>query len=76
MAPGIRDLAIYGRTVHHAMLAHGRAVQAFRASGKQGEIGITNANSSYEPADDTPETAEAVELARDFESLTGDLQLS
>ena len=66
MAPGIRDLAIYGAAVHHAMLAHGRAVQAFRASGRQGEIGITNANTSYEPADDTPETAQAVELARDF----------
>src|SRR5687768_5677307 len=68
MAPGIRDLNIYGRTVHHAMLAHGKAVQAFRASGRPGEIGITNANTSYEPADDTPETAAAVELARDFNS--------
>ena len=68
MAPGIKDLAIYGRAIHHAHLAHGRAVQAFRASGKGGEIGITNANSSYEAADDTPETAEAVELARDFDS--------
>ena len=68
MAPGIRDLNIYGRTVHHAMLAHGKAVQAFRASGRPGEIGITNANTSYEPADDTPETAQAVELARDFNS--------
>jgi beta-glucosidase len=50
------------------MLAHGKAVQAFRASGRPGEIGITNANTSYEPADDTPETAQAVELARDFNS--------
>jgi len=68
MAPGIRDLGITARTVHHAMLAHGRAVQAFRASGVQGEIGITNANTSYEPADDSPETAAATELARDFDS--------
>ncbi|MCE7929271.1 MAG: beta-glucosidase, partial [Chloroflexi bacterium CFX7] len=68
MAPGIRDLGIYGRSIHHALLAHGRAVRAFRASGKQGEIGITNANTSFEPADDTPETAQAVELARDFQS--------
>lgn len=68
LAPGIRDLPIYGRTIHHALLAHGRAVQAFRASGRQGEIGITNANTSFEPADDSPETAQAVELARDFQS--------
>lgn len=68
MAPGIRDLGIYARAVHHAHLAHGRAVQAFRASGRSGEIGMTNANSSYEAADETPETALAVELARDFDS--------
>ena len=68
MAPGFRDLGLYARAVHHAHLAHGRAVQAFRASGKGGEIGMTNANTSYEPADDTPETAKAVELARDFDT--------
>lgn len=68
MAPGMRDLAVTARTVHHAHLAHGLAVQAFRASGVRGEIGLTNANSSYEPADPSPETAAAVELARDFDS--------
>ncbi|MBI2767250.1 MAG: beta-glucosidase [Chloroflexi bacterium] len=68
MAPGIRDLGITAKAVHHAMLAHGKAVQAFRGSGRAGEIGITNANTSFEPADDTPETAHAVELARDFDS--------
>jgi beta-glucosidase len=68
MAPGLRDHGATARAVHHAMLAHGLAVQAFRASGAQGEIGITNANSSYEPADDTPETAVAVERARDFDT--------
>lgn len=68
MAPGIRDLSIYAKTVHHALLAHGKAVQVFRAGGHTGEIGITHANTSYEPADDTPETAQAVELARDFDT--------
>jgi beta-glucosidase len=67
-APGIRDIRTTARAIHHAMLAHGRAVQAFRASGRQGEIGITNANASHEPADDRPETAMAVELARDFDT--------
>lgn len=68
MAPGIKDIGITARAIHHALLAHGQAVQAFRASGVKGEIGITNSNSSYEPADDSPETAVAVELARDFDS--------
>lgn len=68
MAPGIRDISITARAIHHALLAHGRAVAAFRASGRPGEIGITNANTSYEPADDRPETQVAVELARDFDS--------
>ncbi|MGE5594572.1 MAG: GH1 family beta-glucosidase [Hyphomicrobiales bacterium] len=68
MAPGIRSFAINARAIHHALLAHGKAVQAFRASGRAGEIGITNANTSYEPVDDSPEAAQAVELARDFDS--------
>lgn len=68
LAPGIRDLAIAARAIHHLHLSHGLAVQAFRASGCQGEIGITNANTSYEPADDSPENACAVELARDFDT--------
>ncbi len=68
MAPGIRDLGIYARSVHHALLAHGRAVQVFREGGYPGEIGITQANTHYEPADDSPETAAAVELARDFDT--------
>lgn len=68
MAPGIRDLGITARSVHHALLAHGKAVQAFRASGVKGEIGITNANTSYEPADDSAKTLKATELARDFDS--------
>ena len=68
MAPGIRDFGVTAKAVHHALLAHGLAVQAFRSAGKPGEIGITNANSSYEPADGSPETAAATELARDFDS--------
>ena len=68
MAPGISSYPITARAVHHAMLAHGRAVQAFRASGVKGEIGITNSNTSYEPADDRPESLAATELARDFDA--------
>ncbi len=68
MAPGIRDYGVTAKAVHHAMLAHGLAVQAFRASGIDGEIGITNADTSFEPADDSPEAAAATELARDFDT--------
>jgi beta-glucosidase len=66
MPPGLRSHDATAKAIHHAMLAHGRAVQVFRQGGYQGEIGITNANTSYEPADDSPEALSATELARDF----------
>jgi beta-glucosidase len=66
LAPGIRDLGLTARVIHHLLLSHGLAVQEFRGSGCAGEIGITTANTSYEPADDRPETLEALEAARDF----------
>jgi beta-glucosidase len=68
MAPGIRNVAITGRAIHHGLLSHGRAVQVFREVGKGGEIGITNADTHLEPADDSAETAEAVDRALDFET--------
>jgi beta-glucosidase len=40
-APGARDLAAAVRVSHHLLLGHGRAVAAFRASGRPGRIGIT-----------------------------------
>jgi beta-glucosidase len=66
LAPGIRDLGVTARVIHHLLLSHGLAVQAFRATGGKGEIGITHANTSFEPDDDAPETAAATERARDF----------
>ncbi len=67
LAPGIRDLRITARVVHHLLLSHGLAVQRLRASGVPGgEIGITHANTSYEAGDESGESEEAVELARDF----------
>jgi beta-glucosidase len=38
-APGIRDFRSGLVAAHHLLLAHGRAVEAFRASGKPGRIG-------------------------------------
>jgi beta-glucosidase len=70
LAPGIRDVRMASRAIHHLLLSHGLAVAAFRAAGVRGEIGITNANTSYEPADATPESQAACELARDFDTRT------
>ena len=41
-APGIRDFSAAIQAAHHLLLAHGLMVQAFRASGAKGEVGITN----------------------------------
>jgi beta-glucosidase len=40
-APGISDWGSALAAAHHALLSHGRAVNAFREGGNQGEIGIT-----------------------------------
>jgi beta-glucosidase len=68
LAPGMRDLRATARAVHHLQLSHGLAVQRFRASGRRGEIGITHADTSYEPAEPTDACREAVEAARDFDT--------
>jgi beta-glucosidase len=39
-APGIADPKAGKQAMHHAMVAHGRAVRQFRASGATGEIGV------------------------------------
>ena len=39
-APGIRDTEAELRTAHHLLLSHGAAVEAHRASGARGDIGI------------------------------------
>ncbi|HEY5320732.1 MAG TPA: GH1 family beta-glucosidase [Galbitalea sp.] len=39
-APGIKDADAAAAAVHHQLLAHGLAVQQFRASGAKGRIGI------------------------------------
>jgi beta-glucosidase len=66
MAPGLGDRVLASRATHHLHLGHGLAVRAFRESGRTGEIGLTNANTWYEPFDNSREAAEAVEAARDF----------
>ena len=51
MAPGLQDNVAAGRAIHHLGLAHGLAVQALRASGRQGEIGPVPVITPVYPAD-------------------------
>ena len=51
MAPGLQDDVAAGRVIHHLGLAHGLAVQAFRASALSGEIGPVPVLSPVYPAD-------------------------
>jgi beta-glucosidase len=54
-APGRRDARAGRQAIHNAMLAHGRGVQAFRAAGSPGEIGIVLDIWKREPATSSPE---------------------
>jgi beta-glucosidase len=66
LAPGIRDVYAGLRAAHHLMLAQGRAVQAFRASGAQGEIGNYHALADIQPASELPEDLAAAERANAY----------
>jgi len=59
--PGIRDFPTALLTSHHLLLAHGKAVQAYRASGLKSKIGITLNLTPMYPASSRPEDAEAAE---------------
>ncbi|HVW93264.1 MAG TPA: GH1 family beta-glucosidase [Devosia sp.] len=60
-APGYRDMRATARAMHHVLFAHGTGVAALRAEGVK-NIGIVTNLQKIEPADDTPETAKALEL--------------
>jgi beta-glucosidase len=53
LAPAMRDLYAGLRAGHHVLLAHGRAVEAFRASGAKGEIGTSTGITDVQPASDS-----------------------
>ncbi len=61
--PGLRDLGAAVRAAHHLLLGHGRAVTAFRASGRPGRIGITLDLQATSPATDEDPDVEAATLA-------------
>lgn len=52
---------------HIIMLAHGMAVQAFRASDCDGEIGVTLAMGAVRPLSDSAEDLAAVELGKEWD---------
>jgi len=54
-APGLKDLPTALLTTHNALLAHGKAVQAYRASGSKGKMGITLSTSWNLPSDEKNE---------------------
>jgi beta-glucosidase len=53
-APGRSDAAAGRQAMHNALLAHGRGVQAFRAAGSPGEIGIVLDIWKRHPKTDSP----------------------
>ncbi|MFZ5825465.1 MAG: GH1 family beta-glucosidase [Bacillota bacterium] len=58
-APGMTDWHAGFTTAHHLLLSHGLAVQAYRALGLKGQIGITLNLAPQYPATDSPEDAAA-----------------
>ena len=64
-APGMRDFSAALLSAHHLLLAHGKAVRAFRELGTKGEIGITLNMDGNFPATDSEDDRFAAELAHD-----------
>lgn len=61
-APG--EALLFGSlpTVHNQLLGHGLAVQALRAAGVPGKVGITNVHTPVVPASDSAEDAAMAQL--------------
>ena len=65
-APGLTDLGAALRAAHHLLLSHGSAVEAHRAAGVAGPIGITlNLFPTY-PATDTPADRSAAKASEGY----------
>lgn len=66
-APGHADLPLFLKVAHLLLVAHGKAVRAFRADGPpMGEIGITLNLSPCYPVDGSEESREAARLYDGF----------
>ncbi|MEO6711956.1 MAG: GH1 family beta-glucosidase [Mycobacteriales bacterium] len=64
-APGKQDLSASTRVAHHLLLGHGLAVEAFRASGVQSQIGPALNLSPVYPADEADTSPEAMKAVHD-----------
>lgn len=64
--PAIKDMPTALLAAHNLMLAHGKAVRAFREMGMKGEIGVTlNLNPGY-PASESQEDIQAAQRMNEF----------
>ena len=64
LAPGHRNLFEAPRAAHHLLLAHGAAVETYRAEGRaEGKIGIVLNIEPKQPASQAPDDLEAVRRA-------------
>jgi beta-glucosidase len=68
LAPAMKDLFTALRAAHHINLAHGRAVQAFRASGAGGVIGTAINVTDVHPASNREEDIAATRRVSAFEN--------
>lgn len=60
-APGMRDIRAAARSMHHVLLAHGRALEAMRASGRN-NLGIVLNFEHSNPASEKPADVAAAAL--------------
>lgn len=65
-APGRMSADEPYQAAHHQLLAHGLAVQVFRAGGYRGVIGISNNCDWREPLTDTPEDRALAQTSLEF----------
>ena len=65
MLPGICDYSKAYQTAHHLMLAHGKAVQAFREGGYGGQIGMVLNLNGLIPASESDEDRAATQRVHD-----------
>lgn len=67
-APGIADYSQAYQSIHHLLLAHGKAVQTFRAGGYPGSIGIVIYFGNYLPASESE--ADRAACQRAYENMS------
>lgn len=72
-APGICDISQAYQAIHHQLLAHGKAVQAFRSLGHKGEIGIIlNFEYAFPASDNEDDVAAAHRYLAQYVDLFAD----